>query len=57
MVMHDKLSTTEKNAAALLAISMAMRIRRYGAERIAQYAGRSRATLLEEFGSAGSSLF
>jgi hypothetical protein len=28
----------------LLAISMAMRIRRYGAERIAQY-GRSRATL------------
>jgi hypothetical protein len=57
MVMHDKLSTTEKNAAALLAISMAMRIRRYGAERIAQYAGRSRATLLEKFGSAGSSLF
>ena len=33
-----------KNAADLLAISMAMRIRRYGAERIAQY-GRSRATL------------
>ena len=33
-----------KNAADLLAISMVMRIRRYGAERIAQY-GRSRATL------------
>ena len=33
-----------KNAAALLVISMAIRIRRYGAERIAQY-GRSRATL------------
>ena len=33
-----------KNAADSLAISMAMRIRRYGAERIAQY-GRSRATL------------
>jgi hypothetical protein len=33
-----------KNAANSLAISMAMRIRRYGAERIAQY-GRSRATL------------
>jgi hypothetical protein len=33
-----------KNAADLLAISMAMWIRRYGAERIAQY-GRSRATL------------
>ncbi len=32
------------NTAALLDISMAMRIRRYGAERIAQY-GRSRATL------------
>jgi hypothetical protein len=36
---------TEKNAPTLLAISlMAMRIRRYGAERIAHY-GRSRATL------------
>jgi len=33
-----------KNAADLLAISMAMWIRRYGAERIVQY-GRSRATL------------
>ena len=33
-----------KNAADLLAISMAMRIRWYVAERIAQY-GRSRATL------------
>ena len=33
-----------KNAAALLAISMAMRIRRYSAERIAQ-CSRSRATL------------
>ncbi len=42
--MHDKYSTTEINAADLLAISMAMRIRRYGAERIAQYS-RSRATL------------
>ena len=35
---------TEKNAPTSLAISMAMRIRWYGAERIAQY-GRSRATL------------
>jgi hypothetical protein len=34
----------EKNAPTLLAISMAMRIRWYGAEHIAQY-GRSRATL------------
>ena len=42
--MHDKQSTTVKNAADLLAISMAMQIRRYGAERIAQY-GWSRATL------------
>ena len=42
--MHEKLSTTEKIAAALLAISMAMRIRRYGAEHIAQFR-RSRATL------------
>ena len=33
-----------KNAPTSLAISMAMRIRRYGAERIAQY-GRSWATL------------
>jgi hypothetical protein len=33
-----------KNAAASLAISMAMRTRWYGAKRIAQY-GRSRATL------------
>jgi len=33
-----------KNAPPLLAISMAMRIRQYGAERIAQY-GRYRATL------------
>jgi len=33
-----------KHAAALLAISMAMRIRRYGAECIAQYSS-SRATL------------
>jgi thiamine kinase-like enzyme len=36
--------TKEKNAPTSLAISMAMRIRRYGAERIAQY-GRSRTTL------------
>jgi hypothetical protein len=35
---------TDKNAPPLLAISMAMPIRWYGAERIAQY-GRSRATL------------
>ena len=35
---------TEKTAPTLLAISMAMQIRWYGAERIAQY-GRSRATL------------
>ena len=41
MVMHDKYSTTEKNAAASLSISMAMRIRWYDAERITQY-GRSR---------------
>jgi hypothetical protein len=34
--MHDKKSTTEKNAPTLLAISMAMQIRRYGAKRIAQ---------------------
>jgi len=42
--MQDKKSTTEKNAPTSLAISMAVRIRRYNAERIAQY-GRSRATL------------
>jgi hypothetical protein len=35
---------TEKNVPASRAISMAMRIMRYGAKRIAQY-GRSRATL------------
>ena len=34
----------ENNAPTLLAISMAMQIRRYGAKPIAQY-GRSRATL------------
>jgi len=44
--MEDTKPTTEKNAAASLAILMAMRIRRYGAERIAQY-GRSRATLVD----------
>jgi len=44
MVMQDKKSTKEKYAPALQAISMAMRISRYGAERITQY-GRSRATL------------
>ena len=44
MVMHDIISTTEKNAADLLAISMAMRIKQYSAKRIAQY-GRSKATL------------
>jgi len=42
--MHDIKLTAEKNAPTLLAISMAMRIRWYGAEHIAQY-GRSRATL------------
>ncbi len=42
--MHDIKLTTEKNAPILLAISMAMRIRRYGSEHITQY-GRSRATL------------
>jgi hypothetical protein len=31
--MQDKKSTTEKNAPTSLAISMAMRIRRYNAER------------------------
>ena len=39
-----KIINNRKNAAALLAISMAMWIRRYGSERIAQ-CGRSRATL------------
>jgi len=42
--MQDIKSMKEKNGPASRAISMAMRIRRYGAERIAQY-GRSRATL------------
>ena len=42
--MQDIRSRKENNAPTLLAISMAMRIRRYGAERIAEY-GRSRATL------------
>jgi hypothetical protein len=42
--MQDIKSMTEKNASALRAISMAMRISWYGTERIAQY-GRSRATL------------
>ena len=35
--MQDIKPTTEKNAPALRVISMAMRIRWYGAERIAQY--------------------
>jgi hypothetical protein len=38
--MQDIKSTTEKKGPASRAISMAMRIRQYGAERIAQY-GRS----------------
>ena len=42
--MHDVKLTTEKTAPASRAISMAMQLRRYGAERIAQYS-RSRATL------------
>jgi hypothetical protein len=42
--MQDINLTTEENAPTLLAILMAMRIRRYGAERIAQYVW-SRATL------------
>ena len=42
--MQDIKSTTEKNGPASRAISMAMRIKQYGAERITQY-GRSRATL------------
>ena len=37
MVMQDIKSTKEKYAPASQAISMAMRIRRYGAERITQY--------------------
>jgi hypothetical protein len=44
MVMQDIKSTTEKNGPALRAILMAMRIKRYSAERIPQY-DRSRATL------------
>ncbi len=43
-VLQDIKLTTEKNGPALRAISMTMRIKRYGAERIAQY-DRSRATL------------
>ncbi len=42
--MHDIKSMTEKNAPASRAILMAMQLRHYGAERIAQYS-RSRATL------------
>jgi hypothetical protein len=42
--MHDIKSMTEKNAPTSLAISMAMRIRWYGAKHITQY-GRSWATL------------
>jgi hypothetical protein len=42
--MQDNKLMTEKHAPDLRAISMAMRIRRYGAERIAWY-GRSRAIL------------
>ena len=41
----QQIINNRKNAAALLAILMVMRIRRYGAVRIAQY-GRSRATLV-----------
>ena len=44
MVMQDIKLATEKNGPASRAISMAMRIKWYGAKRIAQY-GRSRATL------------
>jgi len=44
MVIQDIKSTKEKHAPASQAISKAMRVRRYNAERIAQY-GRSRATL------------
>ncbi len=43
-VYAGQIINNKTNAADLLAISMAMRIRRYGAERIAQY-GRYRATL------------
>ena len=43
--MHDIKSTTAKHAPTLLVILMAMRIRRYKAERIAQY-GRSSVVLL-----------
>jgi hypothetical protein len=43
-IIQDITLRTEKNAPALWAISMAMWIRWYSAERIAQY-GRSRATL------------
>ena len=42
--MHDIKSMTEENTPTLLAISMAMQIRWYGAGRISQYS-RSRATL------------
>jgi hypothetical protein len=42
--MQDIKLTPEKNAASSWAISMAVWIKQYGAERIAQY-GRSRATL------------
>jgi hypothetical protein len=42
--MHDIKLMTETKALTLLAISMAMQIRWYGAKCIAQY-GRSRATL------------
>ena len=42
--MQDITLTTENNGHASRAISMAMQIKRYGAERIAQY-GRSRTTL------------
>jgi hypothetical protein len=45
MVMQDIQSMTEINGPALRAILMAMRVRRYNAESIAQY-GRSRATLM-----------
>ena len=49
MVMHDIKLRTEKNAPNLLAISMAMWIRQYGAEQITQY-GRSGATLWSDRG-------
>ena len=44
MVIQDIKSTKEKHAPASRAISKAMRVRRYDAERITQY-GSSRATL------------